>query len=176
MSFFDDSLEASHRAMHPNGSCTCAGEGLCSWCMAAAVAQGQDESAFNLRDPRSWFDDVLKFVRGAQGAAAIPESIDFENKNVELYWKLIEEELLEMQKGFAERDPVEFADGIADTIWVLMGLAIASGIDLRPVWAEVARSNLDKLGGPRRADGKLMKPAGWKPPDIVSALKRGRVR
>ena len=86
------------------------------------------------------------------------------------------EELLEMLIAFKNRDAAEFADGVADTIWVLMGLAIACGVDLRPVWAEVARSNMAKLDGPRRADGKLLKPEGWTPPDIASALKQGRLR
>lgn len=29
-----------------------------------------------------------------------------------------------------------------------------------------------KLGGPRRADGKVMKPIGWRPPDIEGVLNR----
>jgi predicted HAD superfamily Cof-like phosphohydrolase len=29
-----------------------------------------------------------------------------------------------------------------------------------------------KASGPRRADGKVLKPEGWTPPDIVGVLER----
>jgi hypothetical protein len=177
VTFFDDSIEEARKVMHPNGSCTCAGEGVCGWCATAAAAQGQDLEAFSMRpEHKTWFDDVFRFFVGAHGSDAVPDKPTFDAEAVKLYWRLVGEELKEMQEGFEARDPVEYADGIADTIWVLMGLAIASGIDLSPVWAEVSRSNLEKLGGTKRADGKLMKPPGWRPPDIAAALKRRRVR
>lgn len=64
----------------------------------------------------------------------------------------------------------ETADGIADSVWVLLGTALAYGIDLDPVWDEVARSNVAKARGPVRPDGKRLKPEGWTPPDIEGAL------
>jgi predicted HAD superfamily Cof-like phosphohydrolase len=35
----------------------------------------------------------------------------------------------------------------------------------------VHRANLAKAGGPRRADGKLLKPPGWQPADVTAVLK-----
>jgi len=63
------------------------------------------------------------------------------------------------------------ADGLADLIYVSVGTALALGMTRFPsVWSEVQRSNMDKLGGGRREDGKILKPEGWKPPHIHHAL------
>ena len=66
----------------------------------------------------------------------------------------------------------DVADGIADLIYVLLGRAIAYGIDLRPVWDEVQRANMSKEGGGKRADGKILKPPGWRAPDINGVIAR----
>jgi predicted HAD superfamily Cof-like phosphohydrolase len=64
----------------------------------------------------------------------------------------------------------EVADGLADLIYVCVGAALAFGIPLDRVWAEVQRANMDKVGGERRADGKILKPDGWVPPRIHEAI------
>lgn len=64
-----------------------------------------------------------------------------------------------------------FADGLADLMYVAEGGFVAFGIDSRPVHAEVQRSNMAKVGGSRRADGKWLKPSGWTPPDIEGVLR-----
>ena len=65
----------------------------------------------------------------------------------------------------------EVADGIADAIYVLLGTASAFGIDMSSVWDEVQRSNMEKMTGPIREDGKRLKPKDWRPPDIVAAIQ-----
>lgn len=44
------------------------------------------------------------------------------------------------------------------------------GIDLGPLWDEVHRTNMAKVGGKTRADGKILKPDGWQPPRIQELL------
>lgn len=63
-----------------------------------------------------------------------------------------------------------FADGLADLAYVTESAAQAFGIDSAGVLAEVQRANMAKAGGGRRADGKIVKPAGWTPPDIAGVL------
>ena len=62
------------------------------------------------------------------------------------------------------------ADGAIDLIYVLIGSLLAMGIDMWPLWAEVQRANMVKLGGPV-VDGKQCKPDGWKAPDIEALLR-----
>lgn len=67
-------------------------------------------------------------------------------------------------------DIVEVADGIADLIYVALGAAIAFGIDIDPIFEEVHRTNMEKVGGRTRDDGKILKPEGWEPPRILPIL------
>lgn len=65
----------------------------------------------------------------------------------------------------------EAADGIVDSIYVLLGLAVRLGVDISPLWREVHRKNLLKQGGPKDEDGKKLKPEGWTPPDVAKLLR-----
>ena len=62
------------------------------------------------------------------------------------------------------------ADGIVDSIYVLIGMGGEMGLDLSEVWRRVHAANLAKVGGPVREDGKSLKPPGWIAPDIESAI------
>lgn len=64
------------------------------------------------------------------------------------------------------------ADACADLDYVVEGTRLAFGIDGEPIAAEVHRANMAKLGGPRREDGKVLKPEGWTPPDIDGELRK----
>ena len=88
---------------------------------------------------------------------------------------LIEEELAELHAAIHDEDIVEVADALADLLYVTYGAAIAFGIDIRPVFKEVHRANMTKQGGATRADGKLLKPDGWLPPDLAPILDGMRV-
>jgi predicted HAD superfamily Cof-like phosphohydrolase len=41
------------------------------------------------------------------------------------------------------------------------GAAVSYGIDMEPVFNEVHRSNMSKVGGHKREDGKWVKPATY---------------
>ncbi|MFC4565373.1 MazG nucleotide pyrophosphohydrolase domain-containing protein [Nocardiopsis mangrovi] len=62
------------------------------------------------------------------------------------------------------------AKELADVLYVTYGTADALGIDLPAVFDEVHRSNMSKLdadgGVLRRADGKVLKGAGYRPPTL----------
>ena len=64
----------------------------------------------------------------------------------------------------------EVIDGLADLVYVTLGAAIRFGIDLQPFFEEVHKTNMAKEGGKTRADGKVLKPEGWQPPDIDRIL------
>jgi predicted HAD superfamily Cof-like phosphohydrolase len=91
-----------------------------------------------------------------------------------LRYDLIEEETDETLGAILRGDLPDIADGIADSIVVLLGTAVAYGIDLPEVWDAVQKSNMAKVGGPVREDGKQGRPPGWVPPDIASILATQR--
>jgi predicted HAD superfamily Cof-like phosphohydrolase len=66
------------------------------------------------------------------------------------------------------------ADGLADVMVIVLGTAVAAGIDLEPIFDEVMDANDRKCGpGARvRADGKLLKPIDWRGPDVAGVLAR----
>lgn len=64
----------------------------------------------------------------------------------------------------------EVIDAMCDIIVVVHNTSNAMGIDLKPFLDEVLRSNLTKIGGPRREDGKVLKPETFSPPKIKEML------
>lgn len=71
-----------------------------------------------------------------------------------------------------ERQALEaIARELADVVYVAFGTAHALAIDLDAALAEVHRANMTKaIDGPRRADGKVLKPPGFVPPDMALAV------
>jgi predicted HAD superfamily Cof-like phosphohydrolase len=69
-----------------------------------------------------------------------------------------------------ELDLPAFADALADIDYVVEGARLEFGINGSPIADEVHRANMAKVGGPKRADGKHMKPEGWTPPDVAGEL------
>lgn len=68
---------------------------------------------------------------------------------------------------------IDAADALADLLYVVLGTAIAWGINLDAVFEEVHRSNMTKfIDGYRRDDGKWVKGPSYTPADIRAALLR----
>jgi NTP pyrophosphatase (non-canonical NTP hydrolase) len=93
-------------------------------------------------------------------------------ENTLLYKDLIVEEFTEFIEAFNMEDDVEQLDACMDMIWVILGYCHMKKFDIKSGWDEVARSNLCKIDSKtgkvtRREDGKILKPEGWKPPDLT---------
>lgn len=71
-----------------------------------------------------------------------------------LRMRLMTEELGETARALTTGNMVEFADGLADLIYVAVGTAIAYGIPLDRVWDEVQRSNMAKFPTCANCGGK----------------------
>lgn len=102
-----------------------------------------------------------------------------------LYGELIKEEVIKetlpaLEKVLAKipgdtvENAAELNDGIADSIWVLLGLAISLNLPIAEQWQEVTRANMDKVEGGAEFDsnGKIIKPIGWRPPDSVGIIMK----
>lgn len=101
--------------------------------------------------------------------SSIP-SLNIPEERIRLRSNLILEEYCELMNGIEEKNLVKIADGMADTIYVIIGAALEFGINLVPVWEEVQKTNMAKAGGLLREDGKRLKPEGWEPPNIKAVL------
>ncbi|WP_420644614.1 hypothetical protein [Candidatus Leptofilum sp.] len=69
-------------------------------------------------------------------------------------------------------DVTDWVHELADLLYVTYGAILACGVDPDPIFAEVHRANLSKAGGPRREDGKILKPPGWLPADVRGVIER----
>jgi predicted HAD superfamily Cof-like phosphohydrolase len=87
-----------------------------------------------------------------------------------LRMRLIEEESDELRQALEQQDLVAIAKELADLLYVVYGTAVSCGIDLEPVFREVHRSNMSKVNGHRRADGKWVKPPDYSPARIEPIL------
>lgn len=115
--------------------------------------------------------DVAEFMEAGE------QQVSSELKRIEdqetLYMNLITEEYKETLQAFQQRDIIELADGLADMVWVIMGLCNSVGIDFEKVWEEVRSSNMSKFQGGRvikNDQGKILKPESYFKPDIKKVL------
>jgi len=119
---------------------------------------------------------------------------EISEERAKLRLKLIGEEFLELvhamlgTKGDLQTSIVEFfevvdeapiainmvamVDALADLDYVIEGTRLEFGIDGGPIADAVHAANMAKLGGPKREDGKILKPEGWQPADIEGELRR----
>jgi len=118
------------------------------------------------------FQDVKDFQTAVgQNVGTKPELPDGAERELRL--KLLKEEYEEYIQGECQNDVENIAKELADIIYIVCGTAASYGIPLDKVFDAVHASNMAKLvdGKPvRRADGKILKPDGWRPPDIKSIL------
>ena len=84
--------------------------------------------------------------------------------------RLIQEEFDELKEAMARNDLAGIAKEIADLLYVVYGTAVSYGMDMEPVFREVHRSNMSKVGGYKRDDGKWVKPATYSPACIEPIL------
>lgn len=74
-------------------------------------------------------------------------------------------------------DAAEVAKEAVDLKYVVNGTGVQAGIDIDAAWRVVHESNMAKVGPHGEvlidADGKILKPPGWWPPDVAAAIGLG---
>ena len=116
----------------------------------------------------SVFDDQAMFMRACGQTVGEKNQAQFK-----LYVELIKEEVKELED--AENFPDVF-DALLDIITVCIGAGHSAGFPMVEGWDAVVLSNLRKIDPEtgnvqRREDGKILKPASWKAPDLAKLLK-----
>lgn len=116
----------------------------------------------------SVFKDQEKFM------LACDQTVDNFNKDqFTMYVKLIAEESQELIDAIMAGDKVETLDALTDILVVTIGAIHSMGANGEGAWQEVMRTNFAKIDPEtgkvrKRDDGKVLKPEGWKPPDLAS--------
>lgn len=93
-----------------------------------------------------------------------------------LYRDLIKEEVEELNAAIQENDEVEQLDALIDILVVTIGAIHSMGADAEGAWQEVLKTNLAKIDSStgkviKREDGKVLKPQGWEPPNLLPFIK-----
>ena len=112
---------------------------------------------------------VAEFHQAFQIVTASTPTLPDEHTRV-LRETLIREESKELEEAFEQGDLAAIAKELADLLYVVYGTAVSCGIDMEPVFREVHRSNMTKVGGHKRSDGKWVKPADYSPAALESIL------
>ena len=119
----------------------------------------------------SYQNDVALFMKS--GGQGVRSELSLEDDQASLYMDLITEEYQETLSAFENSDLIEVADGLADMVWVIMGMCNSCGIDFDSVWQEVKASNMSKFPDGKaikNEHGKIMKPDSYFKPNIKKVL------
>ena len=114
------------------------------------------------------FQDIERF-----GSACDQEPSE---ANYKMYLDLIREETDELEEAIIDNDCVEQLDALVDILVVTMGAIRAAGWDGEGAWKEVMDTNFAKINPEtgkviKREDGKVLKPEGWKAPELAQFVK-----
>ena len=118
------------------------------------------------------FADQAKFMTACDQTVDVPNTDQFN-----LYLGLIEEEAEELNDAIRNNDRIEALDALIDILVVTVGAIHSMGADAEGAWNEVMRTNfakIDPITGKvrKREDGKILKPEGWTPPNLVPYIKK----
>lgn len=132
--------------------------------------------------PQTNFEKIVDFHTALEATPTAP-TIPHPD-TLALRCTLIQEEYQEVMDAFADAfaaldgemdtavNLAPLAHELADLLYVVYGTFATLGINADAVYAEVHRANMEKLSGPRRADGKLLKPPGWQPANVHAVLRQ----
>ena len=115
---------------------------------------------------------VLQFFQAMGHPWRMHPTPDIPIEEANLRLRLIDEEIDELVLAVYERNLVEIADSLADILYVVLGCGLAFGIDLWPIFAEIHRSNMTKVGAGNDDRGKARKGDYYEPPRLQEILDK----
>jgi predicted HAD superfamily Cof-like phosphohydrolase len=127
-------------------------------------------------------EDIQQFARTFDVQPVWKDGLTIDPAVLELRAELIKEEvakeLFPALQRFANfqslENLTEVADALVDSVYVILGCAVAMDLPWQKLWDEVHRSNMAKVHADgsvrRREDGKILKPEGWTSPDLFRII------
>lgn len=118
------------------------------------------------------FRDQAKFMNACGQTVG-----DRNQEQYVMYVKLINEEVEELRQAVLAGDLIEQLDALIDIMVVTVGAVQSLGADGEGAWKEVMSTNfakIDSLTGRvrKREDGKVLKPVGWRSPELSKYINR----
>lgn len=98
-------------------------------------------------------------------------------KQIDLRFRLMDEENNEYKEAAENNDLVEIADALGDKLYILLGTIMSHGMQhiITDVFEEIHRSNMSKLGEDGkpiiREDGKVLKGNNYFKPNLKRILE-----
>ena len=113
------------------------------------------------------FEDINKFATACDQEPS--------EANYNMYLDLIREEVGELEEAITENDRIEQLDALIDILVVTIGAVRAGGFKGQAAWEEVMDTNFAKIDPTtgkviKREDGKVLKPEGWKAPELTNFI------
>lgn len=143
------------------------------------------ETALRLILKEASYPAMVERFMLAMGQLPPPERIVPESA-IKLGAQLVQEEVNQeffpalhaFENSQSAENAAELLDAIADSIYVLCWCAVRFHLPLHEAFLEVQRSNMAKLQPDgtalKNGHGKVQKPAGWTPPNILEIVLRAR--
>lgn len=125
------------------------------------------------------FDEIALFMRA--GGQPVPDSpTPGAPTDVLTFIERTKDEIKETSAGWYMNDTAEVVDGFLDTAYVAItgAIRVAGVKKARECWEAILRANTSKIDGTYGETvtdpntGKILKPEGWKAPDIKGILGR----
>lgn len=116
------------------------------------------------------FIDQATFMRACEQTVGVDNPHQYK-----LYTSLIEEEVDELFQAIRDNDRTEQLDALIDILVVTIGAIHSMGAPAQLAWNEVMQTNFAKIDPAtgkvrKREDGKVLKPDGWKAPELAKFL------
>lgn len=125
----------------------------------------------NQPNPRNF--ELNPFADQTEFMVACDQTVSKYNQDqLTMYLDLIDEEIGELNDAIEASDRVEMLDAMIDILVVTIGAINSMGADGEGAWKEVMKTNFAKIDPNtgkvrKREDGKVLKPANWRPPALV---------
>lgn len=122
----------------------------------------------------NWQEDIDVMTEAfGQKVRDVPDSPPVSADEFMAIKELIIEETQELITAIDGGDLVGMADGIVDSLVVILSAASRLGIEVDPLWDIIYENNMTKVGGPKDpVTGKQLKPDDWEPPDVDGELRK----
>jgi len=116
------------------------------------------------------FKDQQDFMEACDQSVGVINDLQYK-----MYLGLIDEEIKELHDAIGDDDRVEQLDALIDILVVTIGAIHSMGADGDSAWKEVMETNFAKIDPEtgkvrKRSDGKVLKPEGWKAPELAPHL------